>query len=847
MARRALGLLSAAMVTLLAGLLYTAAIAQDVSEPTEAEPLLLRLEQEAARIEERLLGDLGPAGIQELLDQLVAQRDQVPPMLASMEAQAAPLRRQLQALGPAPEEGMTESEAVARERGALGAQLDEIEGVERRLSQADARAAALLDQLADLRGRLFKERLLSREPSIFERRLIAHGLDSLADTFRQIRRETEARLKNDMAVGSVAGRLLAPLGIAIVAAVLLLMLRRVVLRSVEPMLRQGMDPARRVGVAFAITLARLLLPAIALSFLAVTAAWSQLLGSQGEALLRGLVQTALLATAAYALGGAFFAPSLPEIRLSRLDEACAARAQRYLIAVAAIVGLDKMLVSGSTGLELGFDAIQAANLALVMLGSLAVWRFERAVSSYHPPNDEDEHTDPDAADDPDATLPPGPGLLTILQRASKVVLLTVAVVAPLLAVAGYQAASRFVFYNPVETAGLIGVFILLFTVVREVVEKMFVRDDSAGTTGASDGSTVQRARLIPVVVGFGLVASAVPLIALIWGAERADLAAGWQVVRDGFDLGEITIAPFDFFGFIAVFLVFYLLTRLAQGILARSVLPLTGLDTGARAAITAGVGYLGFGIAALGAIGFVGADLSNIAIVAGALSVGIGFGLQNVVNNFVSGLILLIERPIKAGDWVELASGMGYVQRVNVRSTVIETFDRASLIVPNSELVSSTVINWTHTNLNGRVIVAVKVAMGSDPRAVEQIMLEIARAHPMVLRRPQPFVLFRGYSDYAMLFEVRAVLRDVNWILNVQSDFYFEIHRRFEEAGIDIPVQRSEVALSGAIPSQIPGQIADPDPGRAPGAGIARLETARRPHAVLAGADPDADGPGDAR
>ncbi|MEM6945690.1 MAG: DUF3772 domain-containing protein, partial [Pseudomonadota bacterium] len=95
--------------------------------------------------------------------------------------------------------------------------------------------------------------------------------------------------------------------------------------------------------------------------------------------------------------------------------------------------------------------------------------------------------------------------------------------------------------------------------------------------------------------------------------------------------------------------------------------------------------------------------------------------------------------------------------------------------------------------------------------------------------------------------EVRAVLRDVNWILNVQSDFYFEIHRRFEEAGIDIPVQRSEVALSGAIPSQIPGQIADPDPGRAPGAGIARLETARRPRAVPAGADPDADGPGDAR
>ncbi|MEO1274156.1 MAG: mechanosensitive ion channel domain-containing protein, partial [Pseudomonadota bacterium] len=286
---------------------------------------------------------------------------------------------------------------------------------------------------------------------------------------------------------------------------------------------------------------------------------------------------------------------------------------------------------------------------------------------------------------------------------------------------------------------------------------------------------------------------------------------------------------------------FYVLTRVAQGVLNRSVLPVMGLDAGARAAIVAGVGYLGVVISALAAIGVAGLDLSNIAIVAGALSVGIGFGLQNVVNNFVSGLILLIERPIKAGDWVELGSGMGYVQRVNVRSTVIETFDRASLIVPNSELVSATVINWTHTNLNGRVIVAVKVSMGSEPREVERIMLEVARAHPMVLRRPQPFVLFRGYSDYAMLFEVRAVLRDVNWILNVQSDFHFEIHKRFREAGIEIPVQRSEVSLqrppaAGVVPQ---------DEG--PGATVARLEGARRPRAVPAGADPDADGPGDAR
>ncbi|MEO1459764.1 MAG: mechanosensitive ion channel domain-containing protein, partial [Pseudomonadota bacterium] len=145
--------------------------------------------------------------------------------------------------------------------------------------------------------------------------------------------------------------------------------------------------------------------------------------------------------------------------------------------------------------------------------------------------------------------------------------------------------------------------------------------------------------------------------------------------------------------------------------------------------------------------------------------------------------------------------------------TVIETFDRAALIVPNSELVSSTVINWTHQNLNGRIIVGVKVAMGTDPRQVERLMLEVARAHPMVLRRPAPFVLFRGYTEYAMSFEVRAVLRDVNWILNVQSDFYFEIHRRFAEEGVEIPVQRSEIALDAGA---LAGRAAPPGPSGPP-------------------------------
>jgi small-conductance mechanosensitive channel len=364
----------------------------------------------------------------------------------------------------------------------------------------------------------------------------------------------------------------------------------------------------------------------------------------------------------------------------------------------------------------------------------------------------------------------------------------------MLALMGYFAASRFVFYPLVLSGGVIGVCVLMFHRVRDAVDR--AARPAGSDAGADDAPS--RIRLIPIAVAFLLICAAVPALALIWGADMADLASFWRAVSDGFYVGDMVIAPLDFFSFLLVFSVGFVLTRIVQSILSRSVLPVTGLDAGGKAAIRAGVGYVGIILAALVAISATGLDLSNLAIVAGALSVGIGFGLQNIVNNFVSGLILLIERPIKAGDWVELASGSGYVKQVNVRSTEIQTFDRASLIVPNSELISGPVTNWTHTNLNGRLKVPVGVAYGTDPRKVETILTEIANAQPMLLRRPAPYVLFLRFGADSLDFEIRAVLRDVNWILNVTSDINFEISRRFTEEGIEIPFAQRDLHLRNA-------------------------------------------------
>ncbi len=254
------------------------------------------------------------------------------------------------------------------------------------------------------------------------------------------------------------------------------------------------------------------------------------------------------------------------------------------------------------------------------------------------------------------------------------------------------------------------------------------------------------------------------------------------------------------------------ITRLLSGGLNARLETQTGIDPGVRNSMVTGLTYAGYLLAIVAGVGVVGLDLSNLAIIAGALSVGIGFGLQNIVNNFVSGLILLIERPVKVGDWVVVGTREGYVRRINVRSTEIETFPRASVIIPNSELISQSVMNWTHRNRLGRIDIQIRLPYSVDLEKAREVLLNCLTGHPDILGMPTPVVIFREFEAGTLLFALRGHISDVEKRHIIESDLRFAIHAALKDS-VGLPyggpsmmhladIDRLEKALGGLRAAQ---------------------------------------------
>ena len=293
----------------------------------------------------------------------------------------------------------------------------------------------------------------------------------------------------------------------------------------------------------------------------------------------------------------------------------------------------------------------------------------------------------------------------------------------------------------------------------------------------------------------------------IWGMPDQDMLRIKAYVIEGFDIGEMRIVPSKIALGVLIFAVLLSLLGWIERQLQKSWLNRSRMDRGSKESLIKLTGYIGIVMAFLVGVSVAGFQLANLALIAGALSVGIGFGLQNVVNNFVSGIVLLFERPIKTGDWITVGLTQGYVKKINLRSTVLQTFERADVIVPNSEIIGNQVVNMMLNDAVGRVKVPVGVAYGTDPRQVEKILLDIALEHPMVISRSPtvsaPWVAFREFGESALLFELRCFISDIDYYTRVLSAINFSIAEAFKEAGIVIPFPQRDIHLiSGELPAE---------------------------------------------
>ena len=479
---------------------------------------------------------------------------------------------------------------------------------------------------------------------------------------------------------------------------------------------------------------------------------------------------ALVFTAVSALIVSVFAPYRPERRLMALSDRSARRIAALLMILALIFSIDLFLSKFGQILYFPLSMSVAQSLftslafAFVLIG-LLLTPFESSETTLAPPVGRGEPLW--------FKLPLGIAAVAIIGCC----------------LFGYIAMARFLAQQLVMT-GVVGLIaVLLYLAIRALTRgsttsrghiSIFLEEHM----GFDEVRRKQLAWLTEIVLTLGVALVTFPVLLLQWGFASSDIRDWFERLLFGFEIGQIRISIVKILMGIALFVAVVFMTRMIQRRLRENILIAPKMDTGIANSIDTAVGYAGTGLAAVIAISYAGFNITNLAIVAGALSVGIGFGLQSIVNNFVSGLILLIERPIKVGDWVVVGNEQGTVRSISVRSTEIETFDRASLIVPNSELITGRVLNWTHRSALGRVVLKFSAGPDVDPRRVLAILTECANRHPNILREPAPVAVFDGYTADTTDYSLRVLLPDITHGTRVQSDLRVAVYEALRRSGI---------------------------------------------------------------
>lgn len=800
---------------LLAAMLCCTAMAQG-SETTDVAPTVAALRARLDSVPRNVENAEDVAGVITELNGISAATDK---FIASRAGDLNDLNARLGELGnPPPAGAAPENPDITRRRATLTKERNALDADIRlaRLVTVDAQQRAS-DVLAKRRA-MFEAQLTERAPSPLGREFWGDMSDAWSgdvDRLRELGTELEASLN----VARQPAHATAVLVSLIVALLLALPGNWLAERGLTRIAARVLPPGRlrRSLLVIAIVSANVLLVGLAAHGVFTTLDLHQVWGEKTRKLGQAMVQSSVFIAFVVGLGRALLSNGRPSWRLPPIPDAMAARLAPYPWLMALVAVLVWVPTQVNALVEASFAAVVAAHvvMALALTGIIGAMLLR-----LRGPRD----AAPEAADaaaavpaPPDATE--RPLWVGVLLGLVTLILIVIWV----LVATGYVALASFLASQLNWSGIVVAAFYVLFKFADDFFMAVVSSRSSFGqrlhlsfglTQRTLDQAAVALSGLSRLALFFYMIiALATPL-----GTSPGEVFQRSGKYGTGVKVGEIQLVPGAIFSAIAVLVAGFIALRIVKNWLDTRFLPTTALEPGMQSSITTLLGYVGGIIVIAFAMSALGVGIERIAWVASALSVGIGFGLQAIVQNFISGLILLAERPVKVGDWVVLGNAEGDIRRINVRATEIQLGDRSTMIVPNSEFITKTVRNMTLSNAEGRVLIRLPMPLTTDATLAREVILSAFVNHPGVLVSPPPAVTLEGIEVGFMIFQAVAYVQSPRLSGGIRSDVLFTILDGLRAAGLPMAAYPGLPAGMTAPPA--PVAPVPPPPGVLPGTAI---------------------------
>ena len=686
--------------------------------------------------------------------------------------------QQINSLGPAPAAGQKEDAGVAQSRSDLTATRDKLQSIKAQLDVVTVEAEQVSRSVSTMQRDQFFSRIFDRSRSILNLDVWVDLIAGIGVLFTGLALMLRNWWADVSQTAQPLGLLMIPL-IILGAGVAFRLINRFFSRWLTGYSSSGrpLDNMTRLWIvlrALIVTFAALAIVFFPIRFSLETSGYFTDANPRMLMLWEALRDTVFTTIFYYVLARRVTAPGRPEIRIVDLDERAASRTTFLVGLTAFVAAFNKQLgtISGGMFLNLNYTQGQTAlgALTLLVLSSLILLVLHNQQGL--PDQDKRRFYFTWAA-----KLVPLTWLLIFIGFAALVL--------------GYLVLGDYIAHQIVRTTMVLTLVFLVYHLLDAMVQASFDPQSNFGTflrriTGLGERAIERIGLIFRTIIDLILVLAGIPLLLLLWTLNWVDMRGLMNTLALGITIGDVTILPGTLAIMMAILLAGIIATKLFNSWLDHRILADTRIKKGVQDSILTGASYIGYFLAGVFALTAAGVDFSSLAIIAGALGLGIGLGLQSIINNFVSGIILLAERPIRVGDWVSLPEGEGIVRRINVRSTEIETFDSCSIILPNSALVTEPVKNWTHNDDMGRFSIDVAVDYDTDPQVMKALLLETTKAHPKVLSHPAPTVLLTSFGKNGLEFVVRAFVADVLIGAQVASDIRFSLLSRFRDQGINI-------------------------------------------------------------